>query len=88
MGELHVLQGGNLKLKATIIPKGKAEPGDLVLYIKRIDLGSAILWERHIGVYVGRIKKLTLPPRINIIGSDGKLVRTADYVKVEEFHLQ
>lgn len=84
MGELHVLQGGNLKLKATIIPRGKAEPGDLVLYLKRIDLGSAILWERHIGVYVGRIKKLTLPPRINIIGSDGTLVRTADYVRVKD----
>lgn len=77
-----------MKLKATIVPSRKAEPGDLVLYLKRIDLGSYILWERHIGIYVGRIKKLTLPPRINIIGSDGTLVRTADYVKVEEFQLQ
>jgi hypothetical protein len=73
-----------MKPKATIVPRGKAEPGDLVLYLKRIDLGSAILWERHIGVYVGRIKKLTLPPRINIIGSDGKLVRTTNYVRVED----
>lgn len=75
-----------MKLKATIAPRGRAEPGDLVLYTKRIDLGSYILWERHIGIYVGRIKKLTLPPRINIIGSDGKLVRTADYVRVEDFY--
>lgn len=73
-----------MKPKATIVPRGKAEPGDLVLYTKRIDLGSYILWEKHIGVYVGRIKKLILPPRINIIGSDGKLVRTSNYVKVEE----
>lgn len=88
LGELHILHGDKVKLKATIVPSRKAEPGDLVLYLKRIDLGSYILWERHIGIYVGRIKKLTLPPRINIIGSDGTLVRTADYVKVEEFQLQ
>lgn len=64
----------------------KPEPGDLVFYNERADFGSCIIWKKQIGVYVGRIKKLTLPPRINIISSDGNLVRTSNYVRVEDVY--